>query len=288
MDDERQHRVAAGYTASDMWQPDAIAQHQADRSAYLERIAATPFVRRIAAQSLDLLTLAPGQTVLEVGCGSGVFLPLLAREVGPQGRVVGLDHAPAFVAEARARVAAAGLAGVVTVEAGDAYHLPFPDAAFDAAHCERVLMHLDDPGAALREMARVVRPGGVVVAAEPDWTGIRIDHPDRAGFDLLYRRAMNQRHPDMGLTLYRRLAEAGLVERRAALVVDIFTAIDTLRAYGVDLRPAAEALVAEGALEPGRAAALQAYLDEASAAGRVYFYGGFHVVAGQVPDRPPA
>lgn len=138
------------------WQPETVAQQHDAISAYLNDVFASPALHRITARTMALLALAPGEAVLEVGCGTGVFLPLLARAVGPGGRVVGLDHAPTFVEEARQRVAVDGLAATVEVEEGDAYRLPFPDASFDAAHCERVLMHLDDPDAALREMARVV------------------------------------------------------------------------------------------------------------------------------------
>jgi ubiquinone/menaquinone biosynthesis C-methylase UbiE len=135
-----------------------------------------------------MLELEPGQAVLEVGRGSGVFLPALAQAVGKAGRVVGVDLAEPFFTQAQQRMGSAGLAGVVSVQRADACRLPFADASFDAVHCERVLMHLDDPDLALREMARVLRPGGVAVAAEPDRGGFRLDHADRAGFDVLYAR----------------------------------------------------------------------------------------------------
>jgi protein-L-isoaspartate O-methyltransferase len=61
-----------------------------------------PLLREVANRSIDLLALQAREQVLEVGCGSGVFLPLLAEAVGESGRVVGLDHAPAFVEQARA------------------------------------------------------------------------------------------------------------------------------------------------------------------------------------------
>lgn len=278
------HSSFSGGSAA--WQSDDTVEHQATRSAYLERIYRTPFLQEILARTLEVLALAPGQSVLEVGCGSGLILPIFAREVGPTGRIIGLDHAPAFVAEAQARVATEGLAESVMIEEGDAYHLPYPDASFDAAHCERVLIHLTDPTAALREMARVVRPGGRIVAVEPDWLGIRIDHPDHAEFDPIYRRALNFRQPDIGLTLYRRLAAAGLVERQAVLVPSGITNYAVLRAYGLDLAPAAEALIAEGALSRERAEILLAYLETASQDDTFYSYGCFHVVSGRVAHQP--
>lgn len=268
------------------WQPEAVGQHHPEVSDYLDQVFAIPGVRAVAARTLDLLALTAGQSVLEVGCGNGLFLPLLAQVVGPQGRVIGLDHAPAFVAEARERVAAAGLGTSVRVEEGDAYRLPFPDATFDAAHCERVLLHLDDPTAALREMRRVVRPGGRVVVAEPDYGGIRIDHPDRAGFDLLYARFLaGIRQSDMGLTLHRRLAEAGLTER--AVVPEPVTSTDfaDLRLIGLDFRKSAEELIVEGRLPRARADAAIAYLDTASRAGTFFAHrAGLYVAAGRVSE----
>jgi SAM-dependent methyltransferase len=105
------------------------------------------------------------------------------------------------------------------LQQGDAYRLPFEAATFDVAHCERVLMHLEDPSSALGEMKRVVRPGGWIVAVEPDWGGIRIDHADRAGMDLLYARALHMRQPDIGLTLYRRMHELGLSDIRPVPII---------------------------------------------------------------------
>ncbi|HEU5424682.1 MAG TPA: methyltransferase domain-containing protein [Nitrolancea sp.] len=276
-------RPSDPFTASARWQREAIAQRHAEASAYLEDVFATPALRDIAAHTLALLALTPGEAVLEVGCGTGVFLPLLARAVGPAGRVVGLDLAPTFVAAARARIAAQGCAGAVTVEEGDAYRLPFPDASFDAAHCERVLMHLDDPTAVLREMRRVVRPGGRVLAVEPDWAGCRLDHPDGAALDLLRARSLGQRQPDAGLTLYRRLADAGLIGREVVPHPVPLTDLATLRLYGFTLQPGAAALVAEGQLTRERAETALAYLDEASAAGTFFACVTAFIGLGRVP-----
>ena len=284
-DSPRTAQPAVARVESADWQPEVVARQHGEMSAYLDAIVATPLLRAVAARTMDLLALAPGSAVLEVGCGPGVFLPLLARAVGPEGRVVGLDHAPTFVAEARRRVAAAGLAATVTVAEGDAYRLPYPDDAFDAAHCERLLMHLDDPTAALREMRRVVRPGGRVVAAEPDWGGLRIDHPDHEGLNLLYARNLTRnRQPDMGLTLRRRFARAGLAGCAVEPLVRPITDFATLRLYGLDLRPAAEALVAEGRLDRGRAEAALTYLDDASSDGTFYAHLAMFLAAGDVPS----
>src|SRR5215208_5669631 len=80
---------------------------------YLEELAEDPFLRGVAIRSLGLMRLRPGQRVLDAGCGTGVLLEALTRAVGPTGRVVGLDHNPAFLADARQRVEAADVSDVV-------------------------------------------------------------------------------------------------------------------------------------------------------------------------------
>jgi len=265
------------------WQPEYVRERTAEQSEYLARVSATAMIQQVAAAAHSLLALKPGQSVLEVGCGSGVFLSGLAEKVQPTGRVFGLDHSDALIEQARKAVHATPHAAIITTEVGNAYKLPYPNGFFDAAHCERVLMHLDDPTAAIREMVRVVRPGGVVVAAEPNWAGIQFDHPDQETFRAVYLRALTARQVDMGMTLNRRFAEAGLVERRFSPIVGVATDFAVMRMYGLNLEPAVEALLAEGQLPADRLRAVIPALENASSAGTYYSVGVMHVVSGQVP-----
>jgi len=265
------------------WQPTYIDQHSAELSRYLDQVSASDALQRVADRTIELMAPMAGRSVLEVGCGNGVLLPRLAEAVGADGRVVGIDHSATFVEQARTRVNTAVAANVV-VQQADAYDLPFAAGTFDRAHCERVLMHLERPGAALAEMKRVVRPGGWIVAAEPDWGGIRIDHVDREGMDLLYARSLRSRQPDVGLTLYRRMGELGLTERRATPLLGVLTDFEVLKGYGLALPPAADALVAEGRLSRQRADALLSGLAEANGAGRFYGIVVMHILAARVPQ----
>ena len=101
----------------------------------------------------------PGLRVLDIGTGTGAMLPVLGHAAGT---VVALDNSAAMLARARTLCRTEGLAGV-TLCNGTVEALPFVDGAFDACHSAMALHHVSDPAAAVREMARVVRPGGRVM-----------------------------------------------------------------------------------------------------------------------------
>ncbi|MCX7783069.1 MAG: class I SAM-dependent methyltransferase, partial [Meiothermus sp.] len=105
------------------------------------------------------LGMCTGQTVLDLGCGTGVALPLLRAKVGPAGRVVGVDATEAMLHEARKL----GRDQVAELLQGDAHTLPFPSGCADWIYCQGLLPHLHDPALALREMRRVARPRGKLV-----------------------------------------------------------------------------------------------------------------------------
>jgi len=105
----------------------------------------------------------PGSWVLDVATGTG----LVARELWSRNvRVVGLDQSPAMVRRGAAAVRAFGLGDRIRFVLGQAQALPFSDEAFDALTFTYLLRYVDDPEATLRELARVVRPGGVMASLE--------------------------------------------------------------------------------------------------------------------------
>jgi len=106
----------------------------------------------------------PDGSVLDVATGTGAVAIELVRQKGC--RVVGVDQSPEMLAGAQARVEAAGLSDRITLVEGGAEQLPFPDGAFDALTFTYLLRYVEDPGATLAELARVVRPGGIVAALE--------------------------------------------------------------------------------------------------------------------------
>lgn len=115
------------------------------------------------AAAVASMGLRPGATVLDAGCGTGRALPCLREAVGDQGLVIGADLTPAML--------------TATVEAGrdaagrllltDVSRLPLRSACLDAVFAAGLIAHLGDPAAGLRELARVVRPGGSLALFHP-------------------------------------------------------------------------------------------------------------------------
>ncbi|MCB1232315.1 MAG: class I SAM-dependent methyltransferase [Verrucomicrobiae bacterium] len=119
-----------------------------------------------AGPMLEVIALRPGERFLDVACGTGVLAREASARVGESGRVTGLDLDPGML------VVAAELAPAVIWKQGSAEALPFPEGSFDAVACQFGLMFFPDPVATLREMARVLAPGGRIGVAVWD----RLEH----------------------------------------------------------------------------------------------------------------
>jgi ubiquinone/menaquinone biosynthesis C-methylase UbiE len=133
-----------------------------------------PSVRALKPIMLEALELRRGLSVLEVGCGAGDDVRTIARRVGADGHVLGIDASAPIVAEATRRSAGRNLP--VSFRQGDALALELPDACIDRARAERLLMHVDgDPAVAIGELARVLKPGGRMVVFDFDWDALVID-----------------------------------------------------------------------------------------------------------------
>jgi demethylmenaquinone methyltransferase/2-methoxy-6-polyprenyl-1,4-benzoquinol methylase len=115
-------------------------------------------------RAADLAQVGPGDRVLDVATGTGDLALELARRVGPDGEVIGSDFAEEMLARARAKAPAA--AAPITFEWGNALELPYADGEFAAVTVGFGARNFSDLDRGLREMARVVRPGGRVVVLE--------------------------------------------------------------------------------------------------------------------------
>jgi ubiquinone/menaquinone biosynthesis C-methylase UbiE len=122
------------------------------------------------------LELRAGLRVLDVGCGTGDYLRIMAPSVAP-GAAVGIDLSATLIARAQQRAPADE--ANVSFRVGDAYDLPFAEASFDRVVAAQVLLHLADPWRAVAEMRRVLAPAGLLSIGEWDWDSICLAVTDR-------------------------------------------------------------------------------------------------------------
>ncbi len=165
-----------------------------------------------------LARLPADARVLDVGCGPGTITADLAARV-PGGEVVAIDAAGDVLALARAEAGRRGLANL-SFEVGDVYELGFDDDTFDVVHAHQVLQHLSDPVAALKEMRRVCRPGGLIAARDGDYGGM-FWFPEDLGlteWQALYRKVARALggEPDAGRHMLSWARQAGFEEIEAS------------------------------------------------------------------------
>ncbi len=149
-------------TAKDLY-PGTFSRHAAAYKARLDEVMARSESRGRAAV-IDWVDPRPGKRILDLACGPGTLSYRLARDVSPDGAVVGIDLAPGMIELAR-RDAPPGLP--VRFELMDMEDLRFPDAAFDAAVCGHGLQFVPDILRALTEARRVIKPGARMAASVP-------------------------------------------------------------------------------------------------------------------------
>lgn len=187
-----------------------------DSARAAERVAlayAAPDLAAVRERQIDLLGPQAGWRIADIGCGPGAFAHALTARGA---KVTAIDSARAMLDA----VAARGL-GAELVQA-DALSLPLPDSSHDAACLVQVLEYVVDPVAALREAARIVQPGGVVLAADTDWDTQGFNVGDRElGRRVVQAWADGKPHGWAGRRLRGWLTAAGLEpEDRCVVVLD--------------------------------------------------------------------
>ncbi|MGC8484556.1 MAG: methyltransferase domain-containing protein [Candidatus Baltobacteraceae bacterium] len=204
--------------------------------------------------------------VLDCGCGVGDDVRAIAARIGEGGMVVGIDANEALVAAAIAR----GVPANARFAVANAETLSFPDASFDAVRAERLLQHLADPQSAVKEMYRVLAPGGSLLAIDQDWQSIIVAGGDRtitrrvvdAFVDSLADGWAGRRHRE-------HFVGAGFTQIESRPFV---TSLSFAHAYAFVLESAIAAAVRSGRLERDEADAWVRGLLAADARG-TFFYG---------------
>ena len=156
----------------------------------------------------DALELQPGEEVISIGCGPGFETAGLAKTVGTDGRVQGIDKSEGMLALAEQQCDELSR---VTHEQGDATDLPVRDDDFDAAVCVQVIEYIEEVDAAIAELARVLKPGGRAAVYATDWDSVvwHSTDPDRMA-RVLTAWEDHCAWPHIASQLGSRFREAGL------------------------------------------------------------------------------
>ena len=247
----------------------------------LDTMHALEFFRSYKRETFALMQLGRGGKAADVGCGTGEDARQLAELVGEAGLVVGFDISEAMLSEARHRHGAA-LPNLTFVQSSAA-EIKADTSSFDAIRADRVLTHVPDPAGALREMVRVLVPGGRLVVSEPDMPGCWVNNVHHAtSARILQAIAHSCASPFAARELYHHFQDAGLVEVRLMLRPVALTdpqSADNILKFG----SAIEAMVEKGRLGADEARLWLADFEERRRTGR--FLGGatIFIVAGVKP-----
>lgn len=246
----------------------------ATRARLLERARKSPV------QFFAPLGLRGGLNVLDIGCGTGDFLRLIAPIVSP-GKAVGLDLSETMIAEATRR--STEELGNLSFRVGSALDLPFQAGTFDRVTATQLLLHVPDPWKALAEMKRVLAPSGMLCVTEIDWGTVVVQSSDnelgRRFTDLACRELRN------GLIIRElpgQLRELGF--NHVLVIPEVEVAQDLDAFYKWFVEPSLKHFKRIGAFSEAEADALLADLNERAHRGRYFSSRTYYTVLASQPS----
>jgi len=200
-----------------------------------------PSFKRYKEVSFEKLNVKPGDAAVDVGCGLGFDVAKLANIVCRGGLSVGVDISEKLLEAARR---AFGNNEGVSFIRGDIHGLAIPRNSVDGIRVDRTLQHVQDPQKVISEMVRVLKPGGWLVCAEPDWSTFVIDTDDNETTGMIIQTWKSAfRNPNIGRQLLGRVRAEGLQYtwadglmlladglRAADIVYDIYATAEKVRA----------------------------------------------------------
>ena len=262
------------------------AANPTDLVERLDAMHMLEFFRAYKQETFTLMGLRPGARVADVGCGTGEDARSLAELVGEGGTAVGFDMSDAMLSEARTRhVGSCDNLKFVRAAAED---LRVSEGSFDAIRADRVLTHVPDPAAAVKEMIRVLKPGGRIVVSEPDMLGCWATNRHHAITDRILRAiAMSCKQPFAARDLYHLFLDAGIVDAKLAvrsLAIADPAPVENILRFGA----AVEAMLKEGQLTPEEAQLWFSDFDERRNRGRFLAGVTMFIVAGHKPGEAGA
>jgi ubiquinone/menaquinone biosynthesis C-methylase UbiE len=250
---------------------------------YLE--AALRKILPVKQKSYELMRVAEGDMVLDVGCGPGIDTVALAKLVGPSGKVIGVDYDKEMISHADNNAQKANVQNRCEHRYADAKELPFEPNTFDSCRSERLFQHLLDPERVLKEMIRVTKPGGWIIVIDTDWGTLSADTTEPEIARRLWKTKAIKLHHNgySGRKLFRMMKEQGIEEVTAEPYVLSSSDYEYSR-WMIKADELEEKAVTDGVVTKEELERLKAGFEKADKKGIYFGTIGGVIAAGQKPS----
>ena len=236
----------------------------------LERRAEHPRFAAMLDDYLETMDIDRADTVLDMGCGTGVAARTIAKRSGFRGHVTGVDLSPVFIDTANRLAHEEGIEGRVRFEVGDTRSVRFPPRSFEAVVMHTLISHVDDPVAILSTARRLMRPGGVIAVFDVDWMSLEFE----VGHDDV-PAVVDYPPPGIHIAQPRLIRRMSILAREAGLsIVDtrgyVFTELGTADYWVGSFPGLSTGLTGAGYVTEAQAVAWVEAMTKASEAGEFY------------------